>query len=381
MMFNVCAVLAATLAGTVIDTQKEGSMNATVTVVPWGEFNSQPAHLWTLTTASGMKMKVTDYGTIITELWVPDSKGALVDVVLGRPTLQDYVDRTQYFGCTAGRCANRIAKGQFTIDGKACQVTCNNGPNSLHGGAKGFDKVLWSGVSGTKDGDPFVAFTYTSKDGEEGFPGTCTAKVTYLLSAQNELRITMEATTDAPTVVNLVHHSYWNLGGHDSGSILDHQLRIPAAKYTPVDATLITTGEIASVVGTPLDFRVAKTIGADFGKLAATKDDPGGYDHNFVIDEGNHDRLRECALLRSPKTGIVMMIASDQPGIQFYSGNFLDGLPGKNGATYDKNEALCLESQAFPDSINKQGVAGWPNVILRPGQTYRHRMSHRFVVE
>ena len=351
-----------------------------IEVADWGTLEGKTVHLWTLKNAAGMTMKVSDYGTIVTELWVPDTKGQMVDVVLGRPSLQGYIERTQYFGCTAGRCANRIAKGQFTIDGKACQVTCNNGPNCLHGGAKGFDKRLWDGKAGMVNGDPSITFTYVSAAGEEGFPGTCTAKVTYTLTAKNELAVDMQATTDAPTCVNLAHHTYWNLGGQGSGSILDHELTLNADRYTPVDAALITTGEITDVAGTPLDFRKAKAISTDFAKLPATKDDPGGYDHNFVVN-GAAGSMRTCATVRSPKSGIVMVVSSDQPGIQFYSGNFLDGVPGKGTATYAKNDGLCLETQAFPDSINKQGKAGWPDVVLRPGKTYSHRMVHAFTVK
>ena len=351
-----------------------------IEVADWGTLEGKPVHLWTLKNAAGMTMKVSDYGTIVTELWVPDAKGQMTDVVLGRPSLQAYIERTQYFGCTAGRCANRIAKGQFTIDGKACQVTCNNGPNCLHGGAKGFDKRLWDGKAGMVNGDPSITFTYVSAAGEEGFPGTCTAKVTYTLTAKNELAVDMQATTDAPTCVNLAHHTYWNLGGQGSGSILDHELTLNADRYTPVDAALITTGEIKDVAGTPLDFRKAKAIGADFAQLPATKDDPGGYDHNFVVN-GAAGAMRTCATVCSPKSGIVMVVSSDQPGIQFYSGNFLDGVPGKGTATYAKNDGLCLETQAFPDSINKQGKAGWPDVVLRPGKTYSHHMVHAFTAK
>jgi aldose 1-epimerase len=348
--------------------------------VDWGMVDGMPVHLWTLRNGNGMTMKVTDYGTIVTELWVPDAKGQAVDVVLGRPTVADYVARTQYFGCTAGRCANRIARGAFTIDGKAFKVTANNGENTLHGGAKGFDKVVWKGVGTLTPNGPSVTFTYVSKDGEEGFPGTCTAEVTYTLTMQNTLEVVMRAETDAPTVVNLAHHSYWNLGGHASGTILDHVLMLPAARYTPVDASLITTGKIEPVTDTPLDFRVAKAIGKDIGRLPATKDDPGGYDHNFVVD-GEPTAMRPCAVLTDPKSGRTMTISSNQPGIQFYTGNFLDGIPGKAGATYGKHAALCLETQAFPDSVNKQGVPGWPNVVLRPGQRYEHRMVHAFTAK
>ncbi len=351
--------------------------DAGITMTGWGTVDGTPVHLWTLRNGKGMTMRVTDYGTIVTELWVPDAKGRTVDVVLGRPTAADYVARTQYFGCTAGRCANRIARGAFAIDGKPYRVTANNGLNTLHGGAKGFDKVVWTGTAAMTPDGPGVTFTYVSKDGEEGFPGTVTAEVTYVLTSRNELDVRMTATTDAPTVVNLAHHSYWNLSGHASGSILGHELVLPADRYTPVDASLVTTGAIDPVADTPLDFRTAKAIGRDIGRLPATKDDPGGYDHNFVVN-GEPVAMRTCAVLRDPASGRTMTIRSNQPGIQFYSGNFLDGIPGKEGATYRTHDGLCLETQAFPDSINKQGVPGWPDVVLRPGQRYEHRMVHEF---
>ncbi len=376
-------ITATVLAGAIMTTtspDQTGHPEAAFSVTEWGSVDGKPVQLWTLDSGSGMRMRVTNYGTIITELHVPDRSGKPVDVVLGRPTVQDYVERTQYFGCTAGRCANRIGKGQFSIDGKAFQVTCNNGPNCLHGGAKGFDKVVWEGKASLDQGMPRVVFTSTSKDGEEGFPGTVKATVTYILTPLNQLLVDMSATTDAPTVVNMAHHSYWNLAGHASGTVLDHELQLMAGDYTPVDAALITTGEIKPVDGTPLDFRVAKPIGRDIAQLPATKDDPGGFDHNWCVD-GATGTMRPAALLRSPKTGITMLVSSNQPGIQFYSGNFLDGIPGKDGATYRKHDGLCLETQAYPDSINKQGKAGWPNVVLRPGQRYDHRMVHRFSAE
>ena len=373
------SILAAILVGaTMTATNHAGRpVQGSFSVVEWGAVDGRTAHLWTLDNGNGMRMKVTDYGTIITELHVPDRAGKPVDVVLGRPTVQDYVERTQYFGCTAGRCANRIGKGRFTIDGKAFQVTCNNGPNCLHGGTKGFDKVMWEGKASLDQGMPKVVFTYTSKDGEEGFPGTVKATVTYTLTPLNQLLVDMSASTDAPTVVNLAHHSYWNLSGHGSGPILDHELQLMAGSFTPVDAALITTGEIKPVDGTPLDFRAAKPIGRDIGQLPATKDDPGGYDHNWCVD-GAPGTMRPAARLHSPATGITMLVSSNQPGIQFYSGNFLDGIPGKDGATYRKHDGLCLETQAYPDSINKQDKPGWPVVVLRPGQRYDHRMVHAF---
>jgi len=345
----------------------------------WGEVDGKPVHLWTIRNGKGLEAEITNYGTIIVSLKVPDAKGVSADIVLGRPSVKDYIERTQYFGCTAGRCANRIAGGKFSIEGKESTLATNNGPNHLHGGVKGFDKVVWEGETRMTSTGPQVIFTYRSPDGEEGYPGTVDAKVVYTLSNTNELIVDMSATTDAPTCVNLAHHSYWNLAGHGSGSILGHMLQIPAKSYTPVDATLITTGEIAPVAGTPLDFTTMKEIGKDFDKMPATKDDPGGYDHNFVLDQApKNDAIWLSAVLHEPKSGRTMEVWSNQPGIQFYTGNFLDGIPGKDGAVYAKNGALCLETQAFPDSINKQGKAGWPDVVLKPGQTYSHKMIHRF---
>jgi len=352
-----------------------------VTSKAWGEVDGKPVHLWTLKNGKGLEAEITDYGTIVVSLKVPVRKGEFSDIVLGRPSAADYVARTQYFGCTAGRCANRIAGGKFSIDGKEYTLATNNGPNHLHGGVKGFDKVVWNGESKMTDNGPQVAFTYRSKDGEEGYPGNVDVKVVYTLTQMNELVVNMTATTDKATVVNLAHHTYWNLAGQGSGDILGHVLMIPAKNYTPVDGTLITTGEIKPVAGTALDFTSAKPIGQDFAKMASTgKDDPGGYDHNFVLDQAPKGQggMWLSAVVVEPKSGRSMEVWSNQPGIQFYTGNFLDGIPGKGGTVYNKNGALCLETQAFPDSVNKQGKAGWPNVVLQPGQTYTHNMVHRF---
>lgn len=351
-----------------------------ITMQPWGEVDGKPVHLWTLNNGHGMTAQITDYGTILVSLQVPDATGKTADVVLGRPTVADYVARTQYFGCTAGRCANRIAAGEFTIDGTKSTLARNNGANHLHGGVKGFDKVVWQCAGLSTVGGPSVKFSYHSPDGEEGYPGAVDATVTYRLTPANELMVDMSATSDKPTPINLVHHSYWNLAGHGAGTVLDHTLRIPASRYTPTDATLITTGEIVPVAGTPLDFTIAKAIGRDIGKLPASGDDPGGFDHNLVLDQApkGADGLWLSAVLADPASGRTMEIWSNQPGIQFYSGNFLDGVPGKDGAVYDKLDGCSLETQAFPDSVNKQGKAGWPDVVLRPGQKYEHHMVHKF---
>lgn len=347
-----------------------------VSVDDWGTADGLPVRLWTLQGAAGMRMRVTNYGTIITQLHVPGRDGTLVDVVLGRQTLQDYVEQTQYFGCTVGRCANRICGGEFSIDGSAFEATRNNGANCLHGGAKGFDKMVWDAEASVEDGAPKIVFRYTSKHGEEGFPGSVAATVSYTLTPHNVLRVEMSATTDAPTIVNLAHHSYWNLSGHSSGTVLDHQLQVMASCYTPVDARLIPTGDILPVAGTPFDFRLPKTIGRDISQLPATEDDPGGFDHNWCVDGAAGD-MRPAALLHSDVTGICMRVSSNQAGIQCYSGNFLDGVPGKEGAIYRKQHSVCLETQAYPDSVNKRG-RGWPDVVLRPGQRYLHCMEHAF---
>ena len=348
----------------------------------WGEVDGRKVMLHTLKNSKGTSVKATDYGTIVTEILVADRDGAFADVALGRGSLAEYVESNPYFGCTAGRCANRIAGGKFSIDGESFEVTTNNGPNHLHGGAKGFDKVVWEGTARMSPRGPSVMFRHVSPDGTEGYPGTVTAIVTYTLTENDELVVDMSATTDRRTPVNMAHHTYWNLAGHDSGTILEHELRIPASRYTPVDETLITTGELAPVGGTPFDFRKAKPVGRDIGQLPATATDPGGYDVNFIVDpEGGDGRAWLCATLRDPKSGRTMEIFSNQPGIQFYSGNFLDGIKGKGGATYEKFDGLCLETQAFPDSINKQGVEGWPDVILEPKRIYRHRMVHKFSAE
>ena len=350
-----------------------------ISVAPWGTVDGKDVHLWTMKNSNGMEAQVTDYGTILVALKVPDAKRGLTDVVLGRSSVADYVARTQYFGCTAGRCANRIAGGKFTLDGVTSTLATNNGPNHLHGGVKGFDKVMWTGVASITEEGPCVTFTYRSVDGEEGYPGNVDAKIVYTITDANELKVDMYATTDKATPVNLAHHSYWNLAGHGSGSALEHTLMLPAAQYTPVDATLITTGEIKPVAGTPLDFTTTKVIGKDFAQLPPVKEDPGGYDHNFVLDRKVvKGSLWLSAVLCDPKSGCTMEVWSNQSGIQFYSGNFLDGVPGKDGAVYAKNSAVCLETQMFPDAINKRGVAGWPDVVLKPGATYEHHMVHAF---
>ena len=348
---------------------------------PFGTADGRPVTLYTLANSRGSRASITNYGATVTQLWLADRDRNLADVVLGFDTLAEYQDHSPYFGAMVGRVGNRVAEGRFTLDGKTYQLATNNGPNHLHGGDKGFDKVVWDAEPFQAEDGPGLRLTYVSPDGEEGYPGRLRTTVEYVLSDDDELRVVTEATASAATPVNIVHHSYWNLAGHDAGTILDHELVLRASHYTPTDATMIPTGEIASVRGTPFDFTNAKTIGRDIGQLPGDgAGDPGGFDMNFVVD-GGADEFRLAARVVEPTTGRVMEVWSDQPGIQFYSGNFLDGTPGKRGASYPIHSGLCLETQVFPDAINRQGEPGWPNTVLRPGQIYRHKMVHRFSVE
>jgi aldose 1-epimerase len=326
--------------------------------------------LYTLKNAQGVMMKVMTYGCIITELHTPDRNGQLGDIVFGFDNLDAYLKGHPYFGCVVGRYANRIARGQFTLDGRTYTLATNNYPNALHGGLKGFDKVVWKAEPLTVTGGVALKFTYTSPDGEEGYPGTLQATVVYTLTDKNELRMDYTATTDKATVVNLTNHTYWNLSGR--GDIYDHELMLAADQFTPVDDTLIPTGEIVPVAGTPMDFRQAKPIGRDLKQLT---NNPQGYDHNFVLRSGGR-RLAPCATVYDPKSGRVLEILTDQPGVQFYSGNFLDGtLTGKGGVVYSQHSAFCLETQHFPDSPNQPK---FPSTVLRPGQVYRTSTVHKF---
>ena len=342
----------------------------------FGTVDGKEVSLYTLTNSKGLVMKVTNYGTIITELHVPDRNGKLGDIVGGYDNVDGYVKATPYFGATVGRIANRIKNGQFTLDGKTYKLAINNPPNTLHGGKKGWDKVIWDAEPTEGPNGPSITFTYVSKDGEEGYPGTVTAKVTYALTNDNEFKVDMEATTDKTTIVNMAHHTYWNLGGFDSGPITDEELTIYADKYTPGDP-VVPNGAIKPVKGTPFDFTTAKPIGKDLSKVV-TPGIPVGYDNNFVVN-GDPHALRPVAKVKDPKSGRVLTLEADQPGVQFYAGIFLDGTITGKGHTYKQYEAFCLETQKFPNSIN---VPAWKNeVILKPGQTYKHVMVHRFSTE
>lgn len=356
---------------------QSAEMSSEMTTVPFGTHDGKDVHLFSLTNGRGSVARITNYGGIVTEFHVPDRDGNLGDVALGFDTLQEYVDANPYFGAMVGRVGNRIAGGQFTLDGEMYQLATNNGPNHLHGGEKGFDKVVWDGELRHSEDGPAVAMTYRSPDGEEGYPGNLDVTVIYTLTHDDELRVETTASTDAPTPVNIVHHTYWNLAGHDSGTILDHELMINADRYTPADSTLIPTGEIRTVANSPFDFTRMKAIGADIGDLPPSGDDPGGYDLNYVLN-GRAGRLRLASKVHDPKSGRMMEIHTTEPGIQFYTGNFLGDVAGKAGAVYDKHAAFCLETQNFPDAVNKVGTPGWSSPILRPGETYHHLMVHRF---
>jgi aldose 1-epimerase len=372
-IFGLCATAIGCASTT---SHEKGVMD--ITSEHFGEVDGKEVRLYTLTNDDGMVMRVTNYGATVTELHVPDRDATPADVVLGFDTLEGYQGHGHYFGCMAGRCANRIASGRFELDGKTYSLAVNNGPNHLHGGIKGFDKVVWDAQPLDVDNRQAIRFTYHSPDGEEGYPGAVDVEVVYTLTDANEMRVVTKATTDAATPFNVVHHSYWNLAGHDSGDILDHRLRLKAARYTPADDTFIPTGEIASVEGTPYDFRTSTPVRAHIAEVSKiTPDDPEGYDLNYVVD-GDPGALRLAAAVTDPASGRTMEVWANQPGIQFYTGNWISGVTGKDGETYDRHAGLCLESQVFPDAINKQGQPGWPSVVLRPGETYEHIMMHKF---
>ena len=330
--------------------------------------------IFTLVNDRGMTVRAMSYGAIILSISVPDAKGTMGDVVLGFDSLAGYVKRSPYFGAVVGRYGNRIAKGRFTLDGVQYRLAVNNGPNALHGGVQGFDKRVWTGEPVRSDSGVGVAFTRVSPAGEEGYPGTLTARVTYtLMTARNELVIDYEGSTDKATPVNLTNHSYFNLA--DAGDILGHTLMLNADSMTPVDATLIPTGTITSVRGTPFDFRTPTAIGARIDAKDAQIRHGGGYDHNFVVNR-SAPGLAHVARVTEPTTGRTLDVSSTEPGVQFYTGNFLDGtLTGKGGRIYRYRSAFCLETQHYPDSPNH---ANFPSTILRPGAVYRSRTVYAF---
>ena len=354
--------------------QSRTSPATSVTSTPFGKMpDGTPVDLFTLTNKNRVEIRVISLGAIIASLKVPDRTGQLADVVLGFDALEGYIKGHPYFGCVVGRYGNRIAKGRFTLDEHTYQLATNNGPNHLHGGTIGFDKHVWT-AEGVK-GQNAVAFTRTSPDGEEGYPGNLKTRVTYTLNDKNELLVEYHATTDKPTPVNLTQHSYFNLAGHSAGRILDHVVMLNADRYTPVDETLIPTGELAPVAGTPFDFRKPTAIGARIDGEHPQLKNGRGYDHNFVLNRKGSG-LALAARVVEPTSGRTLEVRTTEPGVQFYTGNFLDGtIKGKGGHVYEHRTGFCLETQHFPDSPNKPE---FPSTIVRPGQEYRTRTMFTF---
>jgi aldose 1-epimerase len=335
----------------------------------------QEVFAYTLKNKSGMEATVITFGATLVSLSAPDRNGAMADIVLGFDSLSSYLTQNPYFGSTIGRYGNRIGKGKFKLNGVEYTLAVNNGPNHLHGGIKGFDKVIWTvdekeSVAGTS-----LVFLYMSKDGEEGYQGALSVKVVYSLTDSNELRIDYTATTDKPTIVNLTHHSYFNLAGAGNGSVLDHELYIDADRFTPVDEGLIPTGELRSVQGNPMDFRTPVSIGARINDPYEQIKKGGGYDHNWVLNKAMKT-FGLAARAYEKSSGRVMEVLTDEPGLQFYSGNFLDGtLTGKGGKKYERRFGFCLETQHYPDSPNK---SEFPTTVLNPGDTYKTSTIYRF---
>jgi aldose 1-epimerase len=374
------AALAAAVAAIVSVAVGSASPTAgpTITKEPFGSVNGQNVDLYTLTNSQQMEVKIMTYGGIIQSVKVSDRSGHFANVTLGFDNLADYVAKSPYFGCITGRYANRIALGKFTLDGVTYQLPINNPPNSLHGGFVGFDKHVWAATVLQNHDSVGLRLTFTSPDGDQGYPGTLRAQVTYLLTDKNQIKMDYRATTDKATVVNLTNHAYWNLAGEGSGSIEGHELTLKASRYTPVDPTLIPTGAIDPVAGTPMDFTKATPIGArirdGFPQLVIGR----GYDHNYVLDRhGDHDTsLILAAHVREPSSGRILDIYTTEPGIQFYSGNFLDGtLVGTSGRMYRQGDGFALETQHYPDSPNKPQ---FPSTVLRPGQVYSTQTIYQF---
>jgi aldose 1-epimerase len=349
--------------------EKESSMS--IKKEPFGKVDNKEVFLYILKNENGMVVKITNYGGIVTSISAPDKTGKFDDVVLGYDNLDGYLKETPYFGAIVGRYGNRIAKGSFTINGKKYSLAINNGPNSLHGGIKGFDKVVWDAEQFEKKDGVGIKLHYLSKAGEEGYPGNLDTYVTYTLTNDNELRIDYSATTDKATPVNLTHHSYFNLGGTSGKDILNHTLFIDADKYTVVDETQIPTGELRDVTGTPMDFRKPVTVGSRINDVE------GGYDHNYVLN--NNGKIAKVAELFDSVSGRCMDVSTTEPGMQFYTGNFLDGsITGTKGIVYNKHFGLCLETQHFPDSPNHPE---FPNTILRPGEKYTQTTIYKFGIK
>jgi len=343
----------------------------------FGTADGQGIDLYVLRNPSGMEVSITNYGGAVVSLKVPDRAGKLADVVLGYDDLQGYVTDTAYFGAIIGRYANRIAHGQFTLNGASFSVPKNDGGNALHGGIKGFNKRIWTAKEISSSEGPALELTYYSKDAEEGYPGNLTAKVTYSLTAKNELKIEYQASTDKETVVNLTNHSYFNLAGQGNGDILGHRLTIHAQEFSPVDSTLIPTGDMRDVHGTPFDFSHPEAIGARINQDDQQLKFGRGYDHNWILNSKGEHPLSLAAEVYEPGSGRAMEVWTTEPGVQFYSGNFLDGtVHGKEGKVYGHRSAFCLETQHFPDSPNHPA---FPSTVLKPGQRFHSTTVYKFL--
>ncbi|MGX5856832.1 aldose epimerase family protein [Dyadobacter jiangsuensis] len=356
-------------------TKNEEKMISTISKEAFGQLpDGQQADLYTLTNANGMTVNITNYGGIITKLTAPDKNGQWADVVLGFDSLAPYLSGHPFFGALVGRYGNRIAKGKFKLNGQEYSLAINNGPNALHGGTKGFDKVIWKATEIKQDSVVGLQLEYTSKDMEEGYPGNLTVKVVYTLDNENALTIDYTATTDKPTVVNLTNHSYFNLTGLKR-DILDHEVTIASDSIVPVDTTLIPTGKLRAVEGTPFDFRKATKVGAGIDKVEDEQIKAGGgYDHCWVLKRSG-DGLEKFATVKDPESGRVMEVYTTEPGVQFYTGNFLDGKLTGKGATYSKRFGLCLETEHYPDSPNQPQ---FPTTTLNPGETYKTTTKYKF---
>ena len=377
-VLSLITLVAISYGCTAPDTQTESSMTAQIDSTAFGTTpDGEEATLYTLTNAQGAEAKITNYGGIVVSLQVPDRNDSLGDVVLGFDEIKPYTGASPYLGALIGRYGNRIARGKFTLNGEEYTLAQNNDQNHLHGGLQGFDKVLWRAEPVQSDSSVGLILRYQSADGEEGYPGTLDVTVEYAFTDDNNLRIHYQATTDAPTVINLTNHSYFNLAGQASGSILDHEVMINADRFVPIDSTLIPTGELAEVSGTPFDFTKPTQVGARIENDDTQLAYGIGYDHCWVLNRDG-DGLSLAATVYEPTSGRFMEVMTTEPGIQFYSGNFLDGtLTGKEGATYSQRSGLCLETEHFPDSPNQPD---FPSVVLEPGETYETTTVYKFSV-
>jgi len=373
LLFVLCLTLTPFFPGSGVSSSAQGAP-----MVKKEAFGTTPdgkaVELYTLTNSHGIEVRVMTYGGIVVSVKTPDKSGHSADITLGFDTLAGYFANNPFFGALVGRYGNRIGNAKFTLDGKEYTLAKNNGPNALHGGLKGFDKVVWQAESLQKSSEAGVILKYTSADGEEGYPGTLHTTVTYTLDDKNEFSIDYHATTDKDTPINLTNHTYFNLAGEGSGSILGEELMLNADHFTPVDAALIPTGKIASVKGTPFDFTKPTVIGSRINDKDEQLVVGGGYDHNFVINH-HGEELALAARVYDPTSGRVLEVDTTQPGVQFYTANFLDGVHGKHGHIYNKRNALCLETQHYPDSPNKPS---FPSTILKPGQTYHEITVWKF---